>query len=210
MHLDDAVGRIVAALEEADQREDTLVIFTSDNGGSTAENNDTKYPADDYPTGKLTGKNAPLRGQKGNLYEGGIRVPTIASWPAKLKPGKCSAPLHIVDWAPTFCALAGCQPKPSPNWDGMNAWPLLSSAAEAEPRLLYWTAPGFRASAVREGDWKLIVQGAGAAAKSELFDLAADPNETTNLAGKHPEKVADLQRKLADVSRADRDSVARD
>jgi arylsulfatase A-like enzyme len=210
MHLDDAVGRIVAALEKAGQRENTLVIFTSDNGGSTAQNNDTKYPADEYSTGKLPGNNVPLRGQKGTLYEGGIRVPTIASWPGKLKPGRFNAPLHIVDWAPTFCALAGRRPQPSPNWDGMNVWPLLFGAADAEPRLLYWTAPGFRARAVREGDWKLIVQGAGAAAKRELFNLAADPNETTDLAGKHADKVADLERKLADVSQTDRDSVARD
>jgi arylsulfatase A-like enzyme len=159
MHLDDAVGRLVAALEKGVRRENTLVIFTSDNGGSTAGNNDQKYPADDYPEGKLPGNNAPLRGQKGDLYEGGIRVPTIASWPGKLKPGKLTAPLHIVDWAPTLCALADCPPQPSPSWDGMNIWPLLSGAAEAEPRLLYWTAPGFRASAVRAGGWKPIVHG---------------------------------------------------
>jgi arylsulfatase A-like enzyme len=210
MHLDDAVGRIVAALEKTGRRENTLVVFTSDNGGSTAENNDTKYPADEYPQGKLTGSNATLRGQKGNLYEGGIRVPTIASWPGKLGPGKFDAPLHIVDWAPTFCALAGHSLQPSPNWDGANVWPLLMGEAQPQPRLLYWTAPGFRSVAVREGEWKLIVHGAGDAAKPELFNLAADPSETTNLAAKHPEKVAELQAKLAQVAQADRDSVARD
>ena len=103
MHLDDAVGRIVSALEKSGQRENTLLVFTSDNGGSTAENGDQKYPADDYPKGKLTGNNAPLRGQKGDIYEGGIRVPTIVSWPGKLKTGKSTPQPKL----PTGCQPSG-------------------------------------------------------------------------------------------------------
>ena len=78
MHLDDSVGRILAALEKTGRRKNTLVVFTSDNGGSTAENNDTSYPDDQCPNGKLPGNNAPWRGEKGSLYEGGTRVPTVA------------------------------------------------------------------------------------------------------------------------------------
>jgi arylsulfatase A-like enzyme len=77
MHLDDAVGRLVAALDESGKRSNTLLVFTSDNGGSTAQNSTQPYPPDDYPTGRIPGNNAPLRGGKGDLYEGGIRVATV-------------------------------------------------------------------------------------------------------------------------------------
>lgn len=210
MHLDDAVGRIVAALEKAGKRHSTLLIFTSDNGGSTAENAGQTYPPDEYPQGKLPGNNAPWRGQKGDLYEGGIRVPTIASWPGTLKPGKCTAPLHITDWMPTFCALAEHIPQPQPRWDGINVWPLLTGKAESPDRVLYWAAPGFRARAVRQGDWKLIRRGDGDRARTELFNLAKDPGETANLAGQMPQKVSELARSLVEIARADRDALVKD
>jgi arylsulfatase A-like enzyme len=210
MHLDDAVGRIVAALDKAGKRENTLLIFTSDNGGSTAQNSGQAYPPDDYPAGRLPGNNAPLRGQKGDLYEGGIRVPSIASWPGTVSAGKCNTPLQITDWMPTFCALAEYQPESNPKWDGTNVWPVLNGKAKRDDHTLYWVAPGFRARALRLGDWKLITQGEGAAAKAELFNLAADPNETTDLAASQPEKVAELRQKLEEFSMRDRDAVAND
>lgn len=211
MHLDDAVGRVLAALDKAGKRENTLVVFTSDNGGSTAENNDTAYPDDGYAQGKLTGSNRPLHGQKGDLYEGGIRVATIANWPGRLKPGKFAQPVHIVDWMPTLCGLAGYKSERELRWDGVNVWPQLSGTSSARvERTLYWTTP--RASAVREGDWKLIVtpaRGKGAD-KIELFNVADDPNETTELAAKQPERVEALRRRMAEIARADRDAVAKD
>jgi arylsulfatase A-like enzyme len=210
MHLDDAVGQIVAALEKAGKRQNTLLVFTSDNGGSTAGNSDQAYPADDYPSGPLPGNNSPLRGQKGTLYEGGIRVPTIASWPGKLPAGKCTAALQITDWMPTFCSLAGATPSKDLKWDGSDIWPVLTGSATRESHLLYWTAPGFRSRAVRDGDWKLIVHGSGEQARSELFNLAADPNETMNLAGTAADKLAELTAKLAAISQLDRDAVAND
>lgn len=214
MHLDDAVGRIAAALDKAGKRDNTLLVFTSDNGGSWAGNNDTKYPADDYPEGKLPGNNKPLRGQKGDLYEGGIRVPCIASWPGKLKAAKVEQPVQIIDWMPTFCELAGFTPNQDLKWDGLDIWPWMTGEAPANaPRLLYSVAPGFRASALRDGDWKLIVQNQkakdGEAGKVELFNLAKDPNETTDLAVKMPEKVAELQQKLKAMAQADRDAVVK-
>jgi len=210
MHLDDAVGRIVAALGKNGQRENTLLIFTSDNGGSTAGNNDQKYPDDDYPNGKLTGSNLPLRGQKGDLYEGGIRVPTLVNWPGALKPGKLDAPAHITDWMPTLCALAGHQPEKDLRWDGTNIWSALTGATPLPARPLYWTAPSFKASALRVGDWKLIVPKAKGVpqGKAELFDLSKDPNETTDLANQLPDKVAELRARLTEVAQRDRDSPA--
>lgn len=200
MHLDDAVGRLVSAVERAGKRESTLILFTSDNGGSQAGNADSKYPADDYPNGKLTGNNAPLRGNKGDLYEGGIRVTAFANWPGTLKPAKLTAPIHVADWMPTLCGLAGYETKASLHWDGMDVWPVLNGNRKAESRGLYWAGVGFRAMAVRDGDWKLIVPQKG---EPELFDLASDPNETTDLAAKMPDKVTALKALLATVSKGD-------
>ena len=209
MHLDDAVGRILAALDAAGQRDSTLVVFTSDNGGNQSENNDTKYPDDVYPSGKLPGRNLPLRGQKGQLYEGGIRVPTVVQWPGHLPAAKRDSPVHIADWMPTFCALAGYQPDHDLRWDGQNIWPVLQGEQPVAPRTLYWAGTGFRTRAVREGNWKLIVQGDGPEAKAELFDLATDPGEAQDLATVHPDRVQQLRQRLAEVSAADRDAQVR-
>jgi arylsulfatase A-like enzyme len=212
MHLDDSVGRIIAKLEKIGKRDNTLLVFTSDNGGSTTENAGQTYPPDDYPKGNLPGNNKPLRGEKASVYEGGIRVPTIASWPGKLKPGRCDIPLHITDWMPTFCGLAGYKPDKDLKWDGANIWPALSDGTPLKERTLYWTAPNFTSSAVRAGDMKLIVRKGkkGEDDKAELYDLSKDPNETTNLAAQMPEKVAEMKNKLTETARADRDAVADD
>ncbi|MCH5373968.1 MAG: sulfatase-like hydrolase/transferase, partial [Planctomycetes bacterium] len=141
MHLDDAVGRILAALESRGKRANTLVVFTSDNGGSTAENNDLKYPDDNCPNGKLTGNNAPWRGGKGTLYEGGTRVPTIVQWPGRVKPGRVDRPVQIIDWMPTLCSLSGFRPEQDLKWDGMNISSLLTDHTELAERPLYAVAP---------------------------------------------------------------------
>lgn len=208
MHMDDAVGQIIATLEKMGKRQQTLIIFTSDNGGSRSENNDRKYPADDYPSGAITSNNDPLRGIKGDLYEGGIRVPTLANWPGMLNPGKFESPAHISDWMPTLCALAGYQAGSDLKWDGRNLWPALTGQP-LEERLLYWAGPNFRAKAVRLGSWKLIVstQKGNPDGKAELFDLSQDPNEMTDLAIQQPAKVTELRSRLAEIEKADRDSV---
>src|SRR5687768_2563278 len=213
MHLDDAVGQIVGALEKAGKRENTLIVFTSDNGGSTAANADPAYPADDYPTGRLPGNNAPLRGQKGDLYEGGIHTLAVVSWPGRIEPGKNATPFHVVDWMATLCALAGYTPERDLKWDGMNMWPQLaakSGGVASAPRLLYWATP--QGKAVRDGDLKLIVHATRNAGptKTELFDLAKDPYETTDLATKMPKQIATLTQKLALVSKADNDAKVKD
>ncbi len=209
MHLDGAVGRIVDAVEEAGKTDSTLIVFTSDNGGSTAENNDTKYPPDNCPNGRLTGSNTPLRGQKGDIYEGGTRVPTVARWPGKLEAGTTfESPIHVTDWMPTFCALAGSEADGDVlNWDGENIWPALAGETDLPDRALYSAGPRFRASSLREGDWKLIVF-SGEKEKVELFNIAEDPNENNDLAQANPEKVAELKRLLAEESASDNDAVA--
>lgn len=210
MHLDDGVGRILAALERTGRLANTVVVFTSDNGGSTAQNNDTSYPDDQCPSGPLPGRNLPWRGKKGDLHEGGIRVPTVVSWPAGLRPGRVETPVQIIDWLPTFAALSGYRPTADPKWDGTDISALLTRHQAPPERPLYSVAPNWRARSLRLGDWKLIVTGDGAKAAHELYDLTSDPAEKRNLASEQPARLRDLLGTLAQVAARDRDAVAKD
>jgi arylsulfatase A-like enzyme len=199
LHFDDAVGRIVDAIDKTGQKENTLIVFTSDNGGSNTQNNDTKYPDDNCPNGMIPGNNKPLRGQKTTLYEGGIRVPTIARWPGKLRGGtKFEPPVCVIDWMPTLCALSGAKTHPdSLKWDGVNLWPALTGTAELIGQNIYIAGPGGDRWALRDSDWKLIeTKNKGREAKIELFNLAKDPNEKSNLAETNPDIVTKLKAQL--------------
>ena len=208
-HLDHSVGRIVSALEKTGRRENTLLVFTSDNGGSTAENNDLKYPDDNCPNGRLPGNNLPLRGQKGTVYEGGTRVPTIVSWPGHVKPGRVDCPVQIIDWMPTFCKIAGYEPRAPLRWDGADLTKLLTEHTPLSDRPLYTAGPRWRSRSLRLGDWKLIVHGEKENQKIELFNLRADLPESENLAEKSPETVERLTRELEKMAERDRDAVVK-
>lgn len=222
MHLDDVVGKITAALERTRLQASTLLVFTSDNGGSTAENNDLKYPDDNCPDGKLPGNNKPLRGEKGSLYEGGTRVPTIVFWPNGMKSGTVSSPVQITDWMPTFCHLAGYQAEHDLKWDGVNIAPLLTDHAAPAERAIYSVGPGWRSRSLRRGDWKLIVvddrdikgpysdafEASKSGRKVELYNIASDPHETKNEAAAYPETRKQLLSDLVRMAGPDRDAVA--
>jgi arylsulfatase A-like enzyme len=214
MHLDDAVGKLMDALEKSGKASNTLVIFGSDNGAyPTARNDDPLYPPDGYDVGAAGGDNRPLRGTKGTVYEGGIRTPCIARWPGKLKPGgKYDGVIHITDWMPTFCALSGYHPEKDLHWDGQNIWPQLSGAEPIKPRTVYVTGTGFRSRALLDDGWKLVVTEASGKTPEtvELFHLAEDPNETTDLAAKMPDKTSALRAKMKEMSQADNDAIAND
>ena len=213
MHLDDCIGQLLAALQKTGKADNTIVIFASDNGAfPTAVNNDPQYPADDYEPGPAGGTNEPLRGVKGEVYEGGIRTPAVVRWPGHLLKGKYEGAAQVTDWMPTFCALAGYTPDHDLKWDGKNMWPQLSGQEQPQPRTIYVAGPNFRSRALRVGDWKLIVQEPRGKqpGKTELFQLADDPNETTDLAAQRPEKVAELKEALEKVAEADNDAVAND
>ena len=203
MHLDHSVGRVLDALKEIGKHENTIVVFTSDNGGSTAENNDLKYPDDNCPNGRLTGNNLPLRGQKGSVYEGGTRVPTLVSWPGRIEADKSDDPVHITDWMPTLCALAGFKPEEGLNWDGADLSSYLLEQQPLAQRSIYTAGPSWRSRAVRVGDWKLVVQGKGRDAKEELFNIASDPSETKSLAKKQPQRLRQLRAQLATAAGKD-------
>jgi len=190
-HMDHGIGRIVAALDRAQLRENTLIVFVSDNGGQTSWHSTEQYEGRyaDKPHNVL-GDNRPLRGWKGDVYEGGIRVPALANWPGVLEPGQVNRPVHIVDWMPTLCALAGYRPGTEAHWDGANVWPsVCGKAVASKDRSLYWKTTKF--SAVRSGDWKLIIKNDGS--NTELYNLASDPYETKDLASDDPDRVSALK-----------------
>lgn len=187
--LDAKVGRFIAALERTGQRQRTLVLFTSDNGGIESLQN--AY-AGTVPHSPYNSENDPLRGQKATLYEGGTRVCAWANWPGRLTPGKFTTPMHCVDWLPTLAALVGYAPTADTQWDGVNQWPALTGAAAASrDRTIYIAYTN--GQSLRQGDWKLILPKKGAA---ELYQLANDPYERKNLAATEPAKVAQLRELL--------------
>ncbi len=183
--MDIALGRVFKALDDLKLRDDTLVVFTSDNGGYSKVSD-----------------NRPLRGDKGNLFEGGIRVPLIVRWPGVVKAATTSAvPVISTDWFPTLLAAAGAKtPKLT---DGENLVPLLSGKGEPQRDALYFHYPNYAfhrgnrlGSAIRAGDHKLIERFDDGSL--ELFDLKHDLGETTNLADKQPELAEKLVGKLRD------------
>lgn len=212
-HMDDAIGQVLAVLDRKKLRDNTLVIFLSDNGAHPpSDNQGGPYPGE-YARVKVGNDNAPLRGHKSQVYEGGIRTPGVIHWPARLKAGEVHTPLHAVDWMPTLCSLAGAQCGADLKLDGTNIWPVLTQEqTQLPPRTLYSAAPGFRAQMVRHGDLKLVVtKGTGKKETTyELFDLASDLGETKNLAAEKPDLLAEMKQRLAEISARDKDAVAND
>lgn len=208
-HMDDAVGRIAAALDKTGRRGNTILVFTSDNGGmgQRAGKDLLAYPGT-YQDGDL-GENQPLRGRKGQVYEGGIRVPAFVNWPGRIRPGRVNAPIHAVDWVPTLAKLAGYAPGGGEKWDGRDVWPLLEGKAGAVSRDLYWKGPGGRSFALRSGDWKLVAHEAqgGRPRRIELYRLDRDPYERNDCSAAEPETVARLERLLAEQRTLDDDAV---
>ncbi|GAB6164983.1 arylsulfatase [Thermostilla marina] len=195
-HLDDAIGRVVRALDETGQRENTVIFFSSDNGPQHSWNGNA-YP-DDL---RLTDFNQPIpfRGVKGDVYEGGVRVPGFINWPGKIPPREVDTPVHIVDWLPTIASIADAElPSPSdqPGFDGVDLSPIVFGKADVLPErpiyLLHRTPPD--KWALRSGDWKIVcyTRKQPTVEMWELYNLADDPKESRNVAAEHPDIVAKL------------------
>jgi arylsulfatase A-like enzyme len=143
---------------------------------------------------KTPASNGILRGGKGSLHEGGVRVPTIFNWPAKLKPRVVDEPLAMVDVMPTALALAGATGSPDHPFDGKNIWPTLTNNQPSPHDDVLMNVEAFR-SAIRKGNWKLV-KIALLPGKTQLFDLAKDPGEKNNVAAQFPEIANDLEARL--------------
>ncbi|HEY0325909.1 MAG TPA: sulfatase-like hydrolase/transferase [Allosphingosinicella sp.] len=170
--MDEAIGRVLAELERQDAARDTIVVFTSDNGGERF--------SDTWP----------LRGQKGDLLEGGIRVPLIVRWPTAIRAGRRSDQVMVsMDWLPTLLAAAGAPTNPAFPPDGENLLDVLRGAAPARSRKLFWRFRLRDQAAARDGDWKYLRIGE----QEHLYDLARDPRERANLKDREATTFARLK-----------------
>lgn len=170
--LDMQVGRILARLDDLGIADDTIVVFTSDNGGERF--------SDTWP----------FTGRKTELLEGGLRVPAIVRWPAYVQAGTVSEQVMIsMDWLPTFLAAAGGAPDPAYPSDGLNLLPYLSDPGATQPRTLCWRYKNLDQQACRMGDWKYLkILG-----NSFLFNVVEDPLERANLKDRMPAKFAEVK-----------------
>lgn len=187
--LDQSVGAITAAVDRLGLARRTLIFFVSDNGGLVHQQ-----------SGEVVTSNAPLRAEKGTLYEGGIRVPAIARWTGTVPAAAvCAKPAITFDLFPTFLELAAAA-RPAQPRDGLSLVPLLRDPASPLPRdTLHWHLPHYHhstpASAIRQGDWKLIEFFEDD--RVELYHLADDVGELTDLAASQPERAASMRAALA-------------
>ncbi|MGJ8634355.1 MAG: sulfatase [Luteolibacter sp.] len=185
-NLDTNIGRVMAHLKDKGILENTIVVFTSDNGGF-AHRKQTGGPT----------SNLPLRSGKAFNYEGGIRIPTIISWPSRLQPATTDSPMITMDVYPTLLDLAGLPLKPEQHLDGHSLKAVLSGSEVESDRILAWTyqhdhGNGHKPSdAILSKDWKLIRFQSDE--PTELYNLSADIGEKNNLAKQYPEKVQELE-----------------
>ncbi|NOX55713.1 MAG: sulfatase [Planctomycetes bacterium] len=218
--LDENVGRLMKALDDLQLADRTIVIFTSDNGGLERIPRRRNRPvvADDriqtepirLKNGRVVGEalkrigdmhitsNAPLRGGKGNTYEGGLREPTIFIWPGVVRPGSvCDVPAVSTDLYPTILEMAGVTRRPGTAPDGVSIVPLLKGASSLDRDALFWHfphgGPEKASSVIRQGRFKLIHF---YEKEDELYDLSRDLGETTNLARQMPDRVRALRERL--------------
>jgi arylsulfatase B len=196
--LDDEIGRVVDALDKKKLRDNTLIIFHSDNGGTRsamfagvmADMSKIKIPCD----------NGPYREGKGTLYEGATRVCALVNWPGHIPAGiTVDEMIHVVDMYPTLVTLAGASTAKSKPLDGLDVWQTISQGKPSPRTEIVYNVEPFRAS-VRQGDWKLIWRPM-LPSSVDLYNIKQDPSEKNNVAAEHPEKVAELQKRIEEIAR---------
>ncbi len=195
--LDDEIGRVVSALERKGIRNNTLILFHSDNGGTKnalfagvmADMSKVTIPCD----------NGPYRDGKGSLFEGATRVCALANWPGRIQPQTVQGLIHAVDLFPTLAHLAGASTAKCKPLDGLNVWPVLATGAPSPRSEFVYNLEPFRA-ALRQDNFKLIWRSL-LPSSVDLYDLSTDPSETNNIAAAHPQRVAAMQQRINALAR---------
>ncbi len=194
--MDDQIGRVLAALEQKKMRDNTLIIFQSDNGGTR---NKMFAGEGDMTNVVIPCDNGPYREGKGSLYEGGTRVAGLVNWPGHVKSGiAVNGMIHVVDMYPTLVGVAGGQLGKNKPLDGMDVWGTVSEDKPSPRTEVVYNIEALRA-AVRQGDWKLFMR-APLPTVYELYNIADDPSEKNNLAGQNPEKVSELLKRINELA----------
>lgn len=190
--LDENIGKVVAALDKKGLRDNTLIIFHSDNGGTR----DAMFAGQmaDVSKIKIPCDNGPYRGGKGQLLEGGCRVAACANWPGHIKAQTVEGMIHAVDLYPTLAHLAGASTAKCKPLDGMNVWEVIAENKPSPRTEMVYNIEPFR-GALRQGDWKFIWRTL-IPTSFDLYNLAEDPYEKNNLAAAHPDKVAAMQERI--------------
>jgi arylsulfatase A-like enzyme len=191
--VDEAIGKIILAIEKAGIRDNTLIIFSSDNGAPPP------------------GDNTPLRDFKATVYEGGIKSASFVNWPGHVPAGlSITEPMHIVDWYPTLIHLAGGKINQPSTIDGKDVWPMITQNKKSpHDAILTVSTRGPVISAIRMDHWKLILLNTDSSTQKNkafskyesiaLFNLLDDPSETNNLANKYPERVQIMRKRLTEM-----------
>jgi len=193
-HMDTSIGLILAAIKKAGIEKNTVVMFLSDNGGQQNWHPKTEYGGK-FKGNDVLGDNKPLRGWKGSLYEGALRVPAILIWPGKLKYMKIEESVNVTDIYPTLAYLAGAKIPAEFNIEGINFWPLINGNASPKDRSLYWKSNN--GAALQKDGWKLIHNGSKFEdGTDELYNIKLDPYETKDIAKDNPDKVQELRKEM--------------
>jgi len=194
--LDDQIGHVLEALDKKKMRDNTLIVFQSDNGGTR---NAMFAGEGDMSKIKIPCDNGPYRDGKGSLYEGGTRVCALANWPGKIKAGMTvDGMIHVVDMYATLAGLAAASTAKCKPLDGMDVWSTISEGKPSPRTEVVYNVESFRAG-IRQGDWKLIWRSPLPSA-IELYNIPQDPSEKHNLADGNPDKVASLQKRANELA----------
>ncbi len=200
--MDDQIGRVLDALDKKKMRDNTLILFHSDNGGTK----NTMFAGEgDMSKIKIPCDNGSYREGKGTFYEGGTRVCALANWPGHIKAGTVDGMIHVVDMYPTLAGPAGASTAKCKPLDGIDVWQTISEGKPSPRTEVVYNVEPFR-GAVRKGDWKLIWCTPLPSAL-ELYNIAQDPSEKNNLAAANPDKVVELQKRIEELAKGSSKSL---